>query len=101
MRFRLLFSVPGVRSLGDTATKGIHQVKALSLFVTIEQISLIIGYSCDFHGGDIRGQIARIIRWRRITSALCYHTPMNPLVDMFLVEIFAVRQIAMVDRNGG
>ena len=79
-------------------------MKALSLFATIKQISLVIGYFSDFvhqnNPGKLRGLYGGVGLPRWITRALRDHTPMNPLIYMFRVEIVAVHQISMVDRNG-
>ena len=69
--------------------------KWLSKLVTVKQTSFLISYCSDFLCRNTRGQITRVIEWHCITPALLDHTPVNPLVDIFLVEIFAVHQIAM------
>ena len=89
-----------VWSLIGIWTASFLELEAQSLFVTFKQISLLIGHFCDFVRRNNPGQIARIIRWCCITPALRDHAPMNPLIYMFLVEIFAVCQISMVDCNG-
>ena len=89
-----------VWSLIGRWTASFLKLEAQSLFVTIKQISLLIGYFSDFQCRNILWQVARVIPWYCVTSALSDDAPMNPLIYMFLVEIFAVCKISMVDCNG-